>query len=210
MIHVGSSIVDGIPVEVTRKRTRRINLRVSADGTVRLSIPAYWATLHQGEEFLRSKLDWVRKVRAEILARPRLTRAPVSEDEERSLRELLSELNGSWAAKLREDGVSWKLRKVKTFWGSCNWRKRLITYNPELAHAPRELVEYVVVHELTHLKAHDHGKRFYALMDERLPDWQTLRRALNKRERMKDLSPVNEDPTPVPTGPLVQGEFFFE
>lgn len=210
MIHVGSNIVDGIPVEVTRKRTRRINLRVSAEGIVRLSIPVYWATLHQGEEFLRSKLDWVRKVRAEILARPRLTRAPVSEGEEESLRELLSELNGSWAAKLREDGVSWKLRKVKTFWGSCNWRKRLITYNPELARAPRELVEYVVVHELTHLKAHDHGKRFYALMDERLPGWQMLRKQLNKREWMRVSAPENEAPTPMPTGPLVQGEFFFE
>lgn len=210
MIHAGSNVVDGIPIEVTRKRTRRINLRVSSEGVVRLSIPAYWATLRQGEEFLRSKLDWVRKVRAEILARPRPTRAPVSETEEGSVRALLGELNGSWAAKLREEGVSWKLRKVKTFWGSCNWRKRLITYNPELARAPRELVEYVVVHELTHLKAHDHGKRFYALMDERLPDWQTLRRALNKREWMKNLSPINDEPTPVPTGPLVQGEFFFE
>lgn len=210
MLHAGENIVDGIKVEVTRKRTRRINLRVGADGTVRLSIPAYWATLRQGEEFLRSKLDWVRKVRAEILARPRLTRAPVSKVEEESLSVLLSELNGSWAAKLREEGVSWKLRKVKTFWGSCNWRKRLITYNPELALAPRELVEYVVVHELTHLKAHDHGKRFYALMDERLPEWQALRRKLNKREWMKDLSPVNEEVVPAPMGPLVQGEFFFE
>lgn len=210
MIHVGSNIVDGIQVEVTRKRTRRINLRVSADGTVRLSIPSYWATLHQGEEFLRSKLDWVRKVRAEILARPRLTRAPVSEGEEESLRELLSELNGSWAAKLREDGVSWKLRKVKTFWGSCNWRKRLITYNPELARAPRELVEYVVVHELTHLKAHDHGKRFYALMDERLPDWQVRRKQLNKREWAKGEQSSNEPFIAPTTGPLVQGEFFFE
>ena len=47
-----------------------------------------------------------------------------------------------------------------------------------LAGAPRECVEYVVVHELTHLKAHGHGVRFKALMDERLPDWRERRRAL--------------------------------
>ena len=71
---------------------------------------------------------------------------------------------------------------MKSLWGSCHWRRRRITYNTELALAPRELVEYVVVHELTHLQAHDHGPRFHALMDERLPDWAARRRRLNKRE----------------------------
>ena len=43
---------------------------------------------------------------------------------------------------------------------------------------PRELVEYVVVHELTHLRAHDHGPAFKAFMDARLPDWRLRRRRL--------------------------------
>ena len=74
------------------------------------------------------------------------------------------------------------MRRAKSLWGSCNWRKRLITYNSDLAHAPRELVEYVVAHEFAHFKVHNHGPGFYALMDARLPGWRTLRRRLNKRE----------------------------
>ena len=77
---------------------------------------------------------------------------------------------------------------MKSLWGSCQWRKRLITLNAELARVPRELVEYVVVHELTHLQAHDHGPRFRALMDERLPGWKALRRRLAQR----DFSPPAE------------------
>ena len=50
-----------------------------------------------------------------------------------------------------------------------------------LALKPRELVEYVVVHELTHLKVHNHGAAFKALMDARLPNWRSLRRRLNAR-----------------------------
>ena len=80
-------------------------------------------------------------------------------------------------------------------------RKRQITYNAELARVPRELVEYVVVHELTHLKAANHGPRFYALMDERLPGWKLLRRKLNKREFEPKLPPP---PKPVR---FVQSDF---
>ena len=181
MIHSGENIVDGIPVVVTRKRIRRINLRVTPEGVVRLSVPVFWVTLHDGEAFLRSKLDWVRKTREKALAQPAPVRLEVGESEIAALRSLLGDLTASWSARLGEPAVAWRLRKVKTFWGCCNWRKRLITYNVELAHAPREQVEYVVVHELTHLQAHDHGPKFYALMDARLPGWQELRRALNRR-----------------------------
>ena len=182
MLHSGHNEIDGVPVEVVRKRIRRINIRVAADGTVCLSVPKWWATLRQGEDFLREKWRWVQKTRAEVLARPAATRAPVTEAEVEALRTLLGELNATWAARVREEGVSWKIRKVKSLWGCCHWRDRYITYNAELARAPRDMVEYVVAHEYTHFAVHNHGPKFRALMDERLPGWQTLRRRLNRRE----------------------------
>ena len=198
MLHSGHNEIEGVSVEVVRKRIRRINIRVAADGTVCLSVPKWCypprrsraaegcgysgATLRQGEEFLREKWQWVKKARAEVLARPAATRAPVTEAELEALRTLLGELNAMWAARVGEDGVSWKIRRVKSLWGCCHWRDRYITYNAELARAPRDLVEYVVVHEYTHFAVHNHGPKFYALMDERLPDWQTLRKRLNRRE----------------------------
>ena len=182
MLHAGHNEVDGVPVEVVRKRIRRINLRVAADGTVRLSVPKWWATLRDGEAFLREKWKWAMKVRAEVLARPAAVCAPVTEPELEALRTLLGELNATWAARVGEKDVAWKIRKVKSLWGCCHWRDRYITYNAELAHAPRDLVEYVVVHEYAHFAVHDHGPRFRALMDERLPGWKTLRKRLNRRD----------------------------
>ena len=124
----------------------------------------------------------------------------MTESELEALRTLLGELNATWAARVREEGVSWKIRKVKSLWGCCNWQKRSITYNAELAHAPRELVEYVVVHEYTHFKAHNHGPRFYALMDERLPGWQAFRKRLNRREwgETRQDAPQSPPVAPVP------------
>ena len=67
---------------------------------------------------------------------------------------------------------------MKSLWGSCHFGRRRILFSTALARVPRELAEYVVVHELTHLKAHAHDARFYALMDARLPGWKDLRRRL--------------------------------
>lgn len=207
MLHAGENIVEGIPVEVVRKRIRRINLRVAPDGVVWLSVPLFRATLREGERFLRTKLDWVRRTRKAVLSRPSPECEAVGEGEIATLREILTELNAMWAARLHEPDVVWRLREVKTFWGTCNWRKRLITYNIELARAPRELVEYVVVHELTHLQAHDHGPGFYALMTARLPRWQELRKRLNRREWVQSARSNDAHAADPQTIQLVQAEF---
>ena len=182
MLHSGHNEVDGIEVEVVRKRIRRINIRIGADGIVHLSVPVWWATLAHGEAFLREKWRWVLKTRAKALANPPAIRLQPTELELASLRALLTELNETWATRLGEANVTWQIRAVKSMWGCCHWRTRRITYNADLAHKPRELVEYVVVHELTHFIAHNHGPQFYALMDARLPGWKTLRRQLNSRQ----------------------------
>ena len=184
MIHFGENVLDGVPVEVTRRRARRIGIRVLQDGRIAVTVPKWGGTLREAEAFLRSKWDWVVKTRAKVLANPAPVPAsvPPSSGEVESLRTLLADLNSRWAAKLGEKGVTWTLRAMKTLWGSCHVVRRRITYNTELAKVPREMVEYVVVHELTHLKTARHGPKFYRLMDERLPGWRELRRRLNKRE----------------------------
>ena len=165
-------------MEVERKRVRCINLRIDRDGSVHLSIPRWWSTLAEGASFLSTKWKWVVKSRARMLATPMPPVYPPTAEELEALRALLGELHAVWSANLGEPGVTWRLRAMKSLWGSCHFMRRSVVYSSELARKPRELVEYVVVHELTHLKAHDHGAKFQALMDERLPGWRELRRRL--------------------------------
>ena len=208
MIHSGENLVRGVPVTVTRRRARRISLRVAADGRVSMTVPYYWSTLADAEAFLLSKWAWVEKTRRAALADPPSPKTPVSAAERARLEALLGELHAAWCRRLGEAGVAWKLRAMKSIWGSCHWRKRLVTYNTELARQPRELVEYVVAHELTHLQAHDHGPRFQALMDARLPDWRTRRSQLNRRRRSAPDSGAAVPPRSAPPV-LVQSEFVF-
>lgn len=186
MIHSGLNKINGVSVEVLRKNTRRMSIRIAPDGVVRLSVPKWRSTLQQGEFFILSKWNWVLKTRNKVLSRPPVAHREPCPGEINALGKLLTELNAAWGEKLGESNVAWSIRAVKTYWGCCHWRTREIIYNAELAHAPRELVEYVVVHELTHFAVHNHGPLFYVLMDERLPPWRTLRQLLNKREWGRD------------------------
>ena len=63
------------------------------------------------------------------------------------------------------------VQRMKTKWGACNARARNIRLNTELVKKPRDLLEYVIVHELMHLIEPRHSDRFMALMDRHYPHW---------------------------------------
>jgi predicted metal-dependent hydrolase len=72
------------------------------------------------------------------------------------------------------------VQRMKTKWGSCNAKRRTIRLNTELAKKPRECLEYVVVHEMAHLRERNHNARFVEMMDRFLPKWRANREVLNR------------------------------
>lgn len=60
---------------------------------------------------------------------------------------------------------------MKRQWGSCSPSGEIII-NPHLIKAPRDAIEYVLIHELAHLKHHDHGADFWGLVDQHVPEWR--------------------------------------
>jgi len=74
---------------------------------------------------------------------------------------------------------SMHLRAMKRRWGSCSPAGRL-TLNPNLVKAPRECIDYVLIHELCHLKEHNHGPRFYRMLDAQMPNWRTVKQRLDE------------------------------
>lgn len=75
------------------------------------------------------------------------------------------------------------IRNMKSRWGSCTPSGRIIL-NLKLIQAPKDLIDYVILHELCHLKEHNHSPAFYALLDKVLPGWPTLKKRLNGTEFM--------------------------
>ncbi|KZC15442.1 metal-dependent hydrolase [Rhodanobacter sp. FW510-R12] len=72
-----------------------------------------------------------------------------------------------------------RLQAMKTQWGSCSPTGK-ITLNPWLVKAPRDCIDYVILHELCHLKEHNHSPRFFKLLDRHMPTWRQRKARLDE------------------------------
>lgn len=95
------------------------------------------------------------------------------------LRERVPPLLVWWQPKLGVEAAGWGIKRMKTKWGSCSSKTRRIWLNLELAKKPERCLEYIVVHELAHLRHRRHDRAFIALLDRHLPSWRRSRRNLN-------------------------------
>jgi predicted metal-dependent hydrolase len=77
-----------------------------------------------------------------------------------------------------DEAPAWRLLAMKKQWGSCS-PKGILSLNPHLVKAPRECIEYVLIHELCHLQEHNHSPRFYRLLTEQMPEWKSVKAKLD-------------------------------
>jgi predicted metal-dependent hydrolase len=82
-----------------------------------------------------------------------------------------------WVGWLRK-APSWRLVRMKTQWGSCS-PTGTILLNPHLVEAPRECIDYVISHELCHLREHNHSARYYRLLAKIVPGWEAVKAKLD-------------------------------
>lgn len=95
------------------------------------------------------------------------------------LKEILTDLVAKKAVEFGEDNVTWEIKRMRTEWGSCMIKRRHMLFNLELARLPMKCIEFIVVHELTHLQEKYHNKHFEELMDIRMPMWRSIRQDFN-------------------------------
>ncbi len=84
-----------------------------------------------------------------------------------------------WEPRLKVKVAAYFLQRMKTRWGGCNSTAGNIRLNTELVKKPKDLLEYVVVHEMAHLLEPNHSDRFVAIMDAHYPAWRDARAELN-------------------------------
>lgn len=96
------------------------------------------------------------------------------------LHEAIPPLIEKWEGKLGVEVRRYFLQRMKTKWGSCSHHACHVRFNTELVKKPRDLLEYVVAHEMVHLIEPMHSKRFVAILDEHYPAWREARAELNE------------------------------
>ncbi len=163
---------------VRHPRARRYLLRVASDGAVRVTIPR-WGSKKEATAFLQREGAWIEKQRRRIEDdREQPKPASLSEEAERALRERakrelpLRLLELAAAHGLSVSRVS--VRNQRWRWGSCS-RSGHICLNWRLVAMPDGVRDYVMIHELMHLKRMDHSPKFWKLVAGACPDFKAAR-----------------------------------
>lgn len=97
------------------------------------------------------------------------------------LKFIIPELLEKYSRVVGKAPKEWRIRSMKTRWGTCNTKEGRIWLSLQLAKKHPDCLEYVIVHELTHLHVPNHSKAFWARMDAYYPRWREVRKLLNER-----------------------------
>ena len=166
-----------ISYQVIRSDRKTIALQITPEGQLLVRCPRSISDARI-REFVKSKSSWIQK---HLKSRPQLPKWT----------EAQLQTMGAAAAKLIADraahfapvlGVTYKritIRTQRTRWGSCSSKGNL-NFNRLLALVPPEVLDYVVVHELCHLKEMNHSPKFWALVESILPDYKQHKKWLKE------------------------------
>lgn len=103
------------------------------------------------------------------------------------LHAVVPDLIAQWEQKLNVKVRRYFLQRMKTKWGSCNSQRGHIRLNTELVKKPKDLLEYVIVHEMVHLLEPTHNKRFVDILQSHYPSWHEARAELNNLPLSADM-----------------------
>jgi hypothetical protein len=174
------------PLFVRHPRARRYVVSVREDGGVRVTLPR-WGSMREAREFF-GRLDgegWIDRQRRRLEAeRPAIQRVPDT-DRRVALAQARRELPPRLLDLARELGLHVRkvsVRNQRWRWGSCSPSGH-ICLNWRLVTMPAWVRDYVLIHELMHLRRLDHSKKFWALVAEACPAYQDARRWLREHGR---------------------------
>jgi len=173
-VKVGNGIIE-YKLNVS-PRAKRLRLSVYADGRVSVSRPRYVSN-RLVERMIKEKSAWIIE-KLDLLKdrKSMLSLGDYKADKEKA-RELvkarLEHFNNMYDFKYERISI----RNQRTRWGSCS-RQGNLNFNYRLIHLPQNLRDYIIVHELCHLKEFNHSKKFWELVSKAVPDYMSIRKEL--------------------------------
>ncbi|MBS6395642.1 MAG: M48 family metallopeptidase [Clostridiales bacterium] len=180
----------GFTVQITKKNVKRVNMRIkpAKPGLIQMSIP--WSVSYdRAVQILEQPriLRWADSYRKRLEEHPVTPSVTGTGEHMQSapryrerLTDLLPALFSKWEPLLGVKCGRVTIRDTRSQWGSCNTRNGNISISLWLGAFPEECIEYVVVHELTHLLEPGHNDRFYSILDQHYPSWRQCRKQLKQ------------------------------
>lgn len=163
-------------------RRRTLGIVIDADGNVEVRIPMR-VTYAEAEAFVSERYDWIIKSRRKMLERRQWHEAKNWEQIKAMTQPWMQGRGGElfrakvdgWAEKLGVDYNRLTVRDISTRWGSCSSRKNL-SFSWKVFVMPERMVDYLVVHELAHLRYMNHSQDFWNLVKTFIPECREIKK----------------------------------
>lgn len=132
------------------------------------------------DNFVSEKEDWVKKKIAESRRRRQKKKIPSPRSKAKLIDKLKKYLREALPRLCKSDlrGYRVRVKIYRSKWGSCS--RKTLSFNAKLALAPCEVVDYVIIHEIAHIKHKNHGRRFWREVEKRCSNYRKLRKWLAK------------------------------
>ena len=177
--------------KLVRSKRKTLALYVRPDGSLEVKAPIRTDKLYI-EKFVLSKKDWILKTKEKLEIRKKEKEVVWFPKEEikniKSKAELVFNHKCREYAKIMDvEFRSIKINSAKTRWGSCNI-KGDINFTYRLIFAPEPLIDYVIVHELAHLREMNHSNRFWEIVKSVMPDCMDRRKLLREYQHTVEIN----------------------
>lgn len=163
------------------KRARKMRLVVRCDGSIVITTP-YGLLENAAERFIKDKISWIfdklvffKKYSGKLAPRNRADYLKYRDKAQRLTEDRVEHFNKIYNFKFNRINI----RNQKTRWGSCS-RKRNLSFNYKVLLLPPHICDYIIVHELCHLKEFNHSREFWNLVSEMVPNYLEIKKELKR------------------------------
>ena len=167
-------------INYTLKRSKIKNIYIQIkEGEVIVKAP-YRTSIKYIEDLLEKKQNWIAKnLEKEHIRQNNIDTTPLTKQEILNLRQIVIEAAQKYTNAIEQYPNKLTIKDMKYAWGSCT-SNRNIAINKKLARMDPEIINYVVLHEVCHLKYMDHSKAFWSLVEANMPSYKKYRKELKQ------------------------------
>ena len=170
--------IEGFHIILTRKRIRHFYIRVAmADGSVHVSAPLRMS-LKEIKAHIRERRDWILLQQKRAAETPSAMTDALPPEAGDILKKRLAPMIPRCEALTGQSAAGYRLKDMRTRWGSCSMKTRRISLNLRLYSKDDDCLRYVLIHELCHFYEPNHSPAFYHYMDKFYPEWRAARKKL--------------------------------
>lgn len=170
-----------LTINFAKSRCRTMHITIKQDGNIFYVVP-YGVKEDEAIKFLDERYDWIKKSLVKMKEKASdddgnnilLDTKRLNKEEKKALLIKIGEYVEKYENLLKVSVNKYSLRLMRTMWGSCSFKTRNIRFNEKLYYKNDRFIEYIVLHELTHIIVPNHSKRFYNIIKKYMPDYKAV------------------------------------